>query len=187
MMLLGISCQKEDLNFENTENQNFEIENRNVDTENRRINYTQIRPVVLGDEYINPYEIGIVNQAIADLYPHGIPVQPTHKYVKFSPIDHQDLVDILDWAHTNGIAMFDHPLTYEIIEEGDYYIDPNVTDEVLSPQYCSVDVSLLMPNAPNEILQELYLDESNPFIFIETYINTGHTDKLDDIIGKGIA
>jgi len=42
----------------------------------------------------------------------------------------------------------------EIIEEGDYYIDPEVSDPLYTYQYATLSVEQELPNVPSEILDE---------------------------------
>ncbi len=42
------------------------------------------------------------------------------------------------------------------------------------------------PAVDYDIIEELYLDENNPFLILQAYYMTGHTDKYDKIIGDGI-
>jgi len=180
LMIIAMSCQKEnDLN-------NYRSQKIPESREIRSLNYNSYRPIILGEEISNPYTLTIVNQANRKLYPGRADLSATHNYLRFIPQNQQDLVDLLDWGHEHNLVMFDFPLHYEVLQEGDYYIDPNVQDSLLNYQYASVPVGYGLPDVQYEQLEELYLDETNPFLFIETYVMTGHGDILYDLIGSGI-
>jgi len=142
--------------------------------------------MVLGNEIINPYTVEIVNEAQNLLYGSSEPFSATHHYVKFKPTDQEDLAKLADWRHKESIVLFDFPLHFTIIEDGDYYIDPEIIDTNLIYQYASIPVSKVKPEVPYDLIEELYLDDSNPFLFIQTYLMTGHKDKLHKVIGSGI-
>jgi len=184
VVMITLSCSEEGLLDSFSEENSIETEQRR-DRDNDR--YTSMRPVVLGDEINNPYTVEIVNQAQQMLYSNSEPKSATHYYVKFSPNDQDDIAELLDWSHENLVVMFDYPLHYEIVEEGDYYIDTEASEEALLSQYASIPVEMPLPSSvPNEILEDLYLDETNPLIFVQTYIMTDNMDKIKSVIGDGI-
>ena len=149
-------------------------------------NASEFRPIILGEEMTNPYTLEIVNQANSLLYNYVETLVATHNYIKFLPQDQDDLAELDDWSYTENIVTLDYPMHYEVLEMGDYYIDPEVSDSTLTYQYASVPVDVILPSVQYEKLEELYLDESNPFLFIKTYIMTGHQNKLSNIIKGGL-
>lgn len=120
------------------------------------------------------------------LYPNSTALSATHRYVKFTPVDHSDIVKILEWSFENDILMFDFPLHYEYVQTGDYYIDPEVTDSSLLYQYATVSVDIALPNTSYEVLEDLYFNDTNPFILINSFLLTGNEDKLNQVVGRGI-
>ena len=55
------------------------------------------------------------------------------------------------------LILFDHPLDYEISEEGDFFQDPDIPDELPTYQYTSVEVDKKLPNVTYELLANLYI------------------------------
>ncbi len=86
--------------------------------------YTDIRPVILGEEINNPYTVEVINQAQSQLYDSAEFLSATHHYIRMKPQNQDDLVTISDWSLENRVVTLDYPMHYEIIREGDYYIDP---------------------------------------------------------------
>ena len=158
------------------------IENR----ESPQMHSSEPRPVILGDEINNPYTVERINEAMSLLYSNPETVSATHNIMRFRPQTHDDLVTLLDWSHENSVVMFDYPIHYELLEEGDYYVDPEVSDPALLYQYASIPVEMALPGVTYELVDELYLDETNPFLFIKAYQLTGHLDKLNKIVNGGI-
>ncbi|MDR0768701.1 MAG: hypothetical protein LBE71_02175, partial [Dysgonamonadaceae bacterium] len=82
----------------------------------------------------------------------------TDLYVRFLP---QDSVgyDLLMQDHT--LELFNHPLDYEILQAGDYYVDPSLEGSLYSWQYAVVKPNYQPPQGViYEILDELFLIEN---------------------------
>ena len=89
-------------------------------------------------------------------------IRVTHKYVRFKPRNQEEMDAI---TGDSTLVLFDHPLDYEIEEEGDYYHDPEVHDTLPTPQYATVKISQqLNDTIPFEILSELYLPEEDAIL-----------------------
>lgn len=159
----------------------------NVEPRSSRAPYSGIRPVVLGPRISIPHTISVINTAQANLYPGRPPLSATHQYLRFRPVDQDDVVELLDWSFNNDIVMFDYPVHYEVVQEGDYYIDAAVTDSTLLYQYCTIPVSMGKPAVPSDVVEVLYLDDSNPFLLYEAYRLTGHEDQIERLVGDGIS
>lgn len=90
--------------------------------------------IVLGKQLEDPYSVGNVTKAIANLYPtkaNRVDVTPTDIYVRFLPEDEQQYQYLVD----QGYDLMDHPLDYQIVKDGDYYHDPEVDEEGITWQY----------------------------------------------------
>ena len=181
LLLLLFSCTKDEI-IDTTKAEMTTIENR----ESPQMHSSEPRPVILGDEINNPYTVERINEAMSLLYSNPETVSATHNIMRFRPQTHDDLVTLLDWSHENSVVMFDYPIHYELLEEGDYYVDPEVSDPALLYQYASIPVEMALPGVTYELVDELYLDETNPFLFIKAYQLTGHLDKLNKIVNGGI-
>ncbi len=89
-------------------------------------------------------------------------IRITHKYVRFKPRNQEEMDAI---TGDSTLVLFDHPLDYEIEQEGDYYHDPKVHDTLPTPQYATVKISQkLNDTIPFEILSELYLPEEDAIL-----------------------
>ncbi|WP_136465096.1 hypothetical protein [Flagellimonas onchidii] len=147
--------------------------------------------IVLGPKLKNPYAISVMKKAFENIttptegaktngryalrtvidevgdtlelvdIPEDV-IRVTHKYVKFKPSSEEELDAIK--ADTT-LVLFDHPLDYEIEQEGDYYRDPEVPDTIPTPRYATLKISqVLADTIPFEILSELYLPEEDAVI-----------------------
>lgn len=79
-------------------------------------------PTILGSVRVNPYSVEVMTQAWNSLYPNNqiVSLTPTHLYVKFSPIN----ADELKLIDQTGEMLYDYPLENEMIQLGDYYPQP---------------------------------------------------------------
>ena len=99
---------------------------------------------VLGQQLENPYSVGNMRKALANLSPKtragitDMDIQPTHYYVKFHPRSSEELDLILQ---DSTIIWYDIPLDYEIEEYGSYYHDPTIPDSLPTYQYASIEVA----------------------------------------------
>lgn len=55
-----------------------------------------------------------------------IEITTTHLYIRFKPKDEEELTLL---QKDTTLLLFDHPLDYEITEEGDFYQDPEISEE----------------------------------------------------------
>jgi len=130
---------------------------------------------VLGNLRENPFTIQNVANAHISLYnSNAQPPEPTNLYVKFLPTSNDDmlLLDSIDEQY------YDFPLEYEIVELGDFYQD---VDEGSFPVlYAVVDKDFSFPNIQYEIIDELFLDDSDPLLIAESFRLTGNGDEIED-------
>ncbi|MBU3744115.1 MAG: hypothetical protein FGM61_06135 [Sediminibacterium sp.] len=81
-------------------------------------------------------------------------IRPTHNYVRFAPQNLEQLNELV----TIGFELFDVPLTYEVLEEGDFYQDPSIPANEITYQYTLVPYGFPIPsNIPYVILDEIFL------------------------------
>jgi hypothetical protein len=110
--------------------------------------------IVLGNKLPNPYNYHVMEIAANNLYPE-LTIVPNYYYVRFLPDNIQDLSVLLD---NEELDLFDYPLDYDIIQEGDYYQDPSITNEQITWQYTRVSINYPFNNGIYyEILDTLYL------------------------------
>ena len=99
--------------------------------------------IVLGDRLKDPYTVENMQDAVASLYPtKGRTVlAPTDIYVRFLPRNNDEYDRLVDL----GVEMIDHPLDYQIVEEGDYYHDPSLSEDTITWQYAVVNAKFQFP------------------------------------------
>jgi hypothetical protein len=84
----------------------------------------------------------------------GGTIYPTHNYVRFAPQN----VDQLTELEESGMELFDVPLNYEVIEDGDFYQDPSIPEDQITFQYTLVAYGYPLPShIPYTILDQIYL------------------------------
>ena len=112
----------------------------------------------LGDRLENPYSVRNIREALASVYPtrsaSELPV--TARYVRFLPKDMED------WSilENLGVDMFDHPLDYEVLTDGDYYHDPSVPEGEITWMYAVVPPEFEFPaGIRHEILEDCFIPE----------------------------
>ena len=131
---------------------------------------------VLGKKLPNPYEPEIVKRAwqnvsitrpelIKDL---NMDFKPTHLYIKFSPKDFNELVQL---KNIYGHELDNIPAFYEYKTMGDYYRDPLAKDGQPTFQYAVINVDEKIPDVVEyEILEQLILlDYSEKDAFYTKY------------------
>ncbi len=135
------------------------------------------RPTILGTDRTNPYTKTVMTNAWNELYPDyqvsNLPV--THLYVKFTPADYPEIV-ILD---SLDIDMRDHPLTYEIIQHGDYYMPEGMTDDDIPVYYGVVEPGFVSPIAGYEVLEELVIPPYTSYLTAKAFSMTNNEHDFD--------
>lgn len=144
--------------------------------------------IVLGARLENPYKTENITKALQALYPtkaDRVTVSTTDLYVRFLPKDETEL-QLLEDA---GLKLTDHPLDYEIVEEGDWYHDPEVPDDMMTWQYAVVPHDFDFPGIEYEIIDECHISETDSgtrsddgidweAVEREAYVLTGNSDYL---------
>lgn len=144
--------------------------------------------IVLGARLENPYKTENITKALQDLYPtkaDRVSVSTTDLYVRFLPKDETEL-EVLENA---GLRLTDHPLDYEIVEEGDWYHDPEVPDDMMTWQYAVVPYDYKFPDIEYEVIDECHISETDSgtradddidweAVERQAYVLTGNSDLL---------
>ncbi len=116
--------------------------------------------IVLGQKYDNPYSVKNMWAAYAELKNSGepignIPITATDLYVRFLP---QDTAQYNALEKDTSLVLFDYPLDYEIVQEGDYYHDPSIPEGEYTWLYTTVPIGYQFnPNIHYEILDSCYI------------------------------
>ncbi len=130
--------------------------------------------MLLGRKRNNPYALTNMRSAFGNLYTKSsIILDATHKYVKFLPSSQEHLVLLEDWETDTNVALFDFPLEYEILEAGEKYIDPAVSDSLYTYQYASVPVDISLPGVPNQVIEELFIPPYDSYLTEVAFYQVG--------------
>lgn len=116
--------------------------------------------IVLGARLENPYKTENITKSLQELYPtkaDRVEVVTTDLYVRFLPKDEEQMRMLEEM----GLKFTDHPLDYEIVEEGDWYHDPEVPDDMMTWQYAVVPHDFTFPDVEYEIIDECHISEND--------------------------
>ncbi len=116
--------------------------------------------IVLGEKLEDPYSLDNIKLAVRSLYPEKaarLDLQPTDIYVRFLPEDDAQY----ERLEALGIELVDHPLDYRIVQDGDYYQDPEIGEGRITWQYAVVPSGFSFPKGILcEILDECYIADN---------------------------
>ncbi len=115
--------------------------------------------IVLGKKLDDPYSVSNMTKALSSLYPTKagrVDVNPTDVYVRFLPKTEDEYLELID----RGYELMDHPLDYQIVRDGDYYHDPDLSEEEITWQYAVVPHGTALPeNIEYEVLDNCYIPD----------------------------
>ena len=119
----------------------------------------------------NPYSVANMQQASINLYGNNGGITANRKYVRFRPVN-EEQTQLLQESELN---LFDYPLDREVIEEGDYYLQPGMTENDYPWLYTVVDINYQPPAGKTyEILQEIYVPDTDIWLEEEALRITGN-------------
>jgi hypothetical protein len=156
LMFFGvISCSKNDM-----ETQEINI------LSNARIegNIPDEGEMILGEKVTNPYEIKNMQKALESLKKRKIEassleIEPNYKYVRFLPKDKNEYDKI---NNDPNIDVFEYPLDYKIVKNGNKYKDKSLGKSEFSWLYSAVPISMEFDKKiKSEVIDLLYLPEGN--------------------------
>ncbi|MCF6296096.1 MAG: hypothetical protein L3J25_10465 [Flavobacteriaceae bacterium] len=135
--------------------------------------------IVLGEQLKNPYSVANMKNAFS-YYNEKVSNSPfkkkkvkvTHFYIKITPTTENHLIALDNLDNSDDVdspILHDYPLDYDIIEEGDYYIEPKDENDLYYPSYTVIPVGYKLPNnLPFENIEDLYYPEDEKEYDIET-------------------
>ncbi len=141
--------------------------------ENYNNNYDSVEyQTILGNQLVgNPYSVSIMQQASINLYGNSHGISVNKKYIRFRPSDGDQMDQLLEL----NIELFDYPLNYDVIIEGDYYQDPNLGPNDNPWFYAVVDPSFQpIAGITYEWLAELYVPDQDLWLEQEALRITGN-------------
>jgi hypothetical protein len=121
----------------------------------------------LGEKEENPYSLAYLQQAHdalvdrGEIVPLGEVLAPNYLYVCFKPEteEHMELLGSFEDPVHGSLELFDHPLDYELLGEGDFVENP-LSGHVPFPwQYTAVPVESSLPDVPVSVLDELFMPD----------------------------
>lgn len=123
--------------------------------------------IILGKQLVNPYSVKNMQNAF-NYYNLVVPnsrfagrvIASTHKYIRIMPntLTHLSELDFLDKSNLPiDPVMQDYPLDYEIVQEGDYYIEPRSSSDLYHPVYALIPNGYIFKsNIPYVTIDEIY-------------------------------
>lgn len=128
-----------------------------------------VQVIKLGKKMDNPYSVSLMREANKELVaekafaPTKTPsetIVTTHLYVRFLPSSLDELYLLTD---SLNLMLFDHCLTYEIEQEGEYYHDPSIPEDQITWQYTTVEANFTFPEVQYEVIEECYIPDDNEY------------------------
>lgn len=173
------SCQKE---LKNGNLSSVPI-NKTTATSARNVPY-QEGSYVLGEPKQNPYIVSNMQSSYSTLAARGIlppgtiNIRATHYYVKFKP---QNFDQYETLCKDSILDLSDLPIEANVLQNGDSYHDPSLPDSIPTYQYTAVPANYSFDETiPYEIIDNLYIPESDSSSFNEGSGNNVYLDKLLD-------
>jgi hypothetical protein len=130
-----------------------------------------LKPTILGARLIgNPYSVANMQQASRNLTNGIAGITENAWYVRFKPSNYSQLAALEDL----DIDLFDYPLDYELIQEGDYYDDGATPAEEIPWLYAVVNPNFTAPAGITFQLLERIHVPNNYFLENEAFAITGN-------------
>ncbi|MCC6288408.1 MAG: hypothetical protein IT249_11030, partial [Chitinophagaceae bacterium] len=163
-ILFSYSCTK---NITDTASPNEPVASSSVAVANlasfTSLNYNDSieRPTILGVHLPNPYIITNMKQAYKNITGQTSTPAVTHLYVRFKPSTAEQLSKLDSVMDLQALDLFDTPLDYQILQEGNYYQDPSIPMEQVTWQYAVVLPTFQFPTGITyEILASIHIPDN---------------------------
>lgn len=157
------SCQK------NNEMQTPDTENTVVENNAIEASASESEGMIkLGKKLENPYSVANMRKAAENLKKKSDDIKATHLYLKFLP---QTINEAMSLKSDTNLILFDYPLDYEILEEGNYYVDPESSVASLTYLYAVISIDDEIPDYTYEILEYLHKPSENEYDIEDESIN----------------
>jgi len=184
-ILLITACQ-DDFDLDNMitdEKVELRINNASNSSTNRGRTET-VEFTTLGKKRNNPFTVTAINYARRSFYGGSVTlISKTHTYVKFLPTTQDHLATLEDWEFTNMNPLFDFPLEYEVIEAGEHYVDPVVSDMLYTYKYSTIPDGMPYPlDVTYQDIDDLFLDKSDPLVLSTSFHLTGNGEEISSYI-----
>lgn len=186
LIILGFlffaSCEKEELYFLGSDSPKDSSEHIIFNSNDQEIQFRTVDSLgysrtILGSIRTNPFTTARMATAHNNLYSTTIQnMTATDLYVKFSPADDEDIQELIDTDE----FFYDYPLEYEVVEMGDYYF--LATSSTYPDLYAIVDTNFVFPSVPYTIVDDLYLDRSDPLLVAESMRLAGFASDINTYV-----
>lgn len=116
-----------------------------------------LKPTILGSQLVGfPYSVSIMQQAYLSVYGSSTQAVENGWYMRFKPNTYDQLTTLED----QDIDLFDYPLDYEVVQEGDYYDDGVTGAETIPWLYAVVPNNFVTPaGITSELLQRIHVPD----------------------------
>jgi hypothetical protein len=125
--------------------------------------------IVLGKKLENPYRPSVMKKALENIRKERgaangreiseLNIRTTTLYIRFLPTDYSQYDNLID---SSIGELYEYPLDYEILVEGDFYHDPTIPASNPTWQYAAIEVGQQLPSHIRyEVIDELYLPEDD--------------------------
>lgn len=127
--------------------------------------------IVLGEKLANPYSLKNMQRALDTLLQtkglDPIYLEPTDAYVRFRPTDTLEYRLLME----ANLELFDYPLNYDLLTDGDYYHDPSIPEDEITWQYTVISTDMIDTDIEYEKIDFEIIDEDD---LPEFYLITGN-------------
>ena len=125
--------------------------------------------------------VNFINQNTSQTRYRGRRITATHYYIKFTPRNESDLVKLDSLDKRDDLVLFNFPLDYEIVTEGNYFEMSDPQEIKYSPIYTTIPVNFsLPPDISYEILAEVYKPYSDEWdLEVAAYVLSGNSADLN--------
>lgn len=111
-----------------------------------------------------------MQQASINLYGQAVGIGVNKKYIRFRPTDDTQLEQLADL----DLDLFDYPLDYEVVQQGNYY-DQGLPATEIPWFYTVVDASFTPPSGISyQVLADLYIPEDDIYLENEAFAITAN-------------
>lgn len=118
--------------------------------------------IVLGERSVDPYSLDNMQEALDMLLEEGgldhFELEPTDYYVRFLPADIMEL----SLLNESGLILFDYPLDYDILVDGNFYHDPSIPEDKITWQYTVIKPSMIKGSIDNK--KVYYAEKEGKFL-----------------------
>lgn len=182
-----VGCSKEELFVPNNEedNQIMYLQDRAIEKQDHKFDKypDKVSKTILGKKLNNPFSYNNMLAAAETLSRihrlDDIEVYTTDIQVKFMPRSYEDVKKLF---RDTLLILFDFPLSMEVIEMGDYYIEPGTQDEIPA-FYCIVSEDQNLPEGiPFEVVEKYAYLYDKPLLIVESFRSTGNFEYVNDYI-----